>query len=201
MSEYPSFPIVVETYRDVLQDAFDMATLRDVLGRITSGALTIHVAATELPSPFAASLQFGFVIDHMYGDDTPRAEQRAALLSLDRALLDELMGGEGADDATIAVLNELLARRRGTAAGRQARDAEELALLVDRAGDLTRPELAARIAPSIDWRRGDPLATLLESGRLVAARIPTRDGIDDRFILIDDVRATSPRSDATPSRV
>ena len=37
----------------------------------------------------------------MYGDDTPRAEQRAALLSLDRALLDELMGGEGADDATL----------------------------------------------------------------------------------------------------
>ena len=152
VSEYPSFPIVVETYRDVLQDAFDMATLRDVLGRIASGALTIHVAATELPSPFAASLQFGFVIDHMYGDDTPRAEQRAALLSLDRALLDELMGGEGADDATIAVLNELLARRRGTAPGRQARDAEELALLVDRAGDLTRAELEARVAPSTEWR-------------------------------------------------
>src|SRR5206468_8979254 len=50
VSEYPSFPIVVETYRDVLQDAFDMTTLRDVLGRIASGALTIHVAATELPS-------------------------------------------------------------------------------------------------------------------------------------------------------
>src|SRR6478672_1691334 len=100
VSEYPSFPIVVETYRDVLQDAFDMAMLRDVLQRIASGALTIHVVPTELPSPFAASLQFGFVIDYMYGDDTPRAEQRAALLSLDRALLDELMGGEGADDAT-----------------------------------------------------------------------------------------------------
>ena len=185
--EYPSFPIVVETYRDVLQDAFDMATLRDVLGRIASGALTIHVAPTELPSPFAVSLQFGFVMDHMYGDDTPRAEQRAALLSLDRALLDELMGGEGADDATIAVLNELLDRRRGTATGRQARDAEELALLVDRAGDVTRAELEARVAPSTEWRRGDPLATLLDSGRLVAAQIPARDGMHDRFILIDDV--------------
>ena len=88
VSEYPSFPIVVETYRDVLQDAFDMATLRDVLARVLSGEIAMHVAATELPSPFAASLQFGFVIDHMYGDDTPRAEARAALLSLDRALLD-----------------------------------------------------------------------------------------------------------------
>ncbi|MFL5618140.1 MAG: helicase-related protein, partial [Gemmatimonadaceae bacterium] len=187
VSEYPSFPIVVETYRDVLQDAFDMPALRDVLGRIASGAIAIHVVSTEVPSPFAASLQFGFVIDHMYGDDTPRAEQRAALLSLDRVLLDELMGGEGADDATLAVLHELLARRRGTAPGRQARDAEELAVLLDRAGDLTRAELAARVAPSTEWRRGDPLATLLDGGRIVAARISNRNGVDHRFILVDDV--------------
>ena len=40
----------------------------------------------------------------MYADDTPRAEARAALLSLDRALLDELMGGQGADETTLAVL-------------------------------------------------------------------------------------------------
>jgi ATP-dependent Lhr-like helicase len=118
---------------------------------VLAGEIALHVAATELPSPFGASLLFGFVIDHMYGDDTPRAEQRAALLSLDRALLDELMGGEGADDATLAVLHELLARRRGTAPGRQARDAEELAVLLDRAGDLTHAELAARVAPSLEW--------------------------------------------------
>jgi hypothetical protein len=36
-------------------------------------------------------------MDWLYVDDTPRAEQRAAHLSLDRALLDEVMGSEGAD--------------------------------------------------------------------------------------------------------
>ena len=183
---WPSFPILVETYRDVLQDAFDMPALRDVLGRIASGAITIRTVETEIPSPFAASLQFGFVIDHMYGKDTPRAEERAALLSLDRALLDELMGGEGADDATLAVLGEVLSRRRGTAPGRQARDADELAVLVDRAGDLTRDELEARVTPLADeLRRGDPIATLLESGRLVAAQLPTSHGEELRFILVD----------------
>ncbi len=185
VSEYPSFPIVVETYRDVLQDAFDMAGLREVLSRIASGAITIRTVQTQIPSPFAASLQFGFVIDHMYGDDAPRAEQRAALLSLDRVLLDELMGGEGADDTTLVVLEELLARRRGTAAGRQARDADELAVLVDRAGDLTREELDARVAPPAEWRRGDPLATLLGSGRLVEIGIPGGGGVAPRFILVD----------------
>ncbi|MEO8562939.1 MAG: DEAD/DEAH box helicase, partial [bacterium] len=185
VNEFPSFPILVETYRDVLQDAFDMTALREVLGGIASGAITIHDAPTEIPSPFAASLQFGFVIDHMYGKDAPRAEQRAALLSLDRALLDELMGGEGADDATIAVLNELLERRRGTAPGRQARDADELALLVDRAGDLSREELEARVAPFGDWVRGDPIATLLTGKRLVGVTLPTANGPRDAFILVD----------------
>ena len=183
--EFPSFPIVVETYRDVLQDAFDMAALRDVLARIASGAITIHTVETPMPSPFAASLQFGFVIDWMYGDDAPRAEQRAALLSLDRSMLDELMGGEGADDGTLVALEEVLARRRGTALGRQARDADELAVLVDRVGDLTRDELVARIAPSTEWRRGDPLAGLLASGRLVGVEIPTAHGLEQRFILVD----------------
>ncbi len=185
VSEYPSFPIVVETYRDVLQDAFDMAGLRDVLSRIANGAITIRTVQMQIPSPFAASLQFGFVMDHMYGDDAPRAEQRAALLSLDRVLLDELMGGEGADDTTLVVLDELLARKRGTAAGRQARDADELAVLVDRAGDLTREELVARVAPPEEWRRGEPLSTLIASGRLVQIGIPGGSGLEPRFILVD----------------
>jgi ATP-dependent Lhr-like helicase len=183
--QYPSFPILVETYRDVLQDAFDMAGLRDVLGGLASGAITVRDVETELPSPFAASLQFGFVIDHMYGKDAPRAEERAALLSLDRALLDELMGGQGADDATLAMLGELLARRRGTAPGRQARDADELAVLVDRAGDLTMDELRARVAPATEHRRGEPLGTLLASGRLVSAPLPTAIGDERRWFLID----------------
>ncbi|MEO7457095.1 MAG: DEAD/DEAH box helicase, partial [Gemmatimonadaceae bacterium] len=184
VNEYPSFPILIETYRDVLQDAFDMAGLRDVLARIASGAITIRTVETQIPSPFAASLQFGFVIDHMYGDDAPRAEQRAALLSLDRALLDELMGGEGADDATLVVLNELLDRRRGTAAGRQARDVDELALLVDRAGDVTREELEARVAPAALWARGNPLEALLASGRLVEVGI-AHPPHETRHILVD----------------
>src|SRR5690606_8640203 len=184
VSDWPSFPLVVETYRDVLQDAFDMAGLHDVLARIASGAISVQVVQSEIPSPFASSLQFGFVIDWMYGDDTPRAEQRAALLSLDRALLDELMGGEGADDATLAVLEELLARRRGTAPGFQARDADELALLVDRAGDVTAEELHARVAPASEWRRGDPVQGLLESGRLVGISLPGgRESPVKRFIL------------------
>ena len=112
--EYPSFPILVETYRDVLQDAFDMPALARMLDDVAGGAIGLRSVQTEMPSPFASSLQFGFVMDWMYADDTPHAEQRAALLSLDRALLDELLGTEGADAETLVVLEEMLARRRGS---------------------------------------------------------------------------------------
>ncbi len=88
---------------------------RRVLGDLRSGAIRVRVVELDRPSPFAASLQFGFVMDWLYVDDTPRAEQRAAYLSLDRALLDEVMGSEGADPETTEAIDEVLAIRRGTA--------------------------------------------------------------------------------------
>jgi ATP-dependent Lhr-like helicase len=188
--EFPSFPILVETYRDVLQDAFDMPALAQVLEGLEEGRVALRSAETEVPSPFAASLQFGFVMDWMYADDAPRAEQRATLLSLDRALLDELMGAEGADEDTLRVLNELLARRRGTAPTRRARDADELAVLLDRAGDLTLSELRARVATEDEGGRGDPIAELLDARRVVGIDVPIateegETGHEQRFILTE----------------
>ena len=110
--EFPSFPILVETYREVLQDAFDVESLKEVLRAVEERRIAIHVVQTDIPSPFAASLQFGFVMDWLYGDDTPRAEQRAALLSLDRTMLDEVMGNVEHDDETLKALWEIVDRRR-----------------------------------------------------------------------------------------
>ncbi|MDQ2890651.1 MAG: DEAD/DEAH box helicase [Gemmatimonadota bacterium] len=110
--EFPSFPILVETYREVLQDAFDIDSLKEVLRAIEEKRIAIHYVQTDVPSPFAASLQFGFVMDWLYGDDTPRAEQRAALLSLDRAMLDEVMGNVEHDDETLKALWEIVERRK-----------------------------------------------------------------------------------------
>ena len=159
--QFPSFPILVETYREVLQDAFDMNGLKEVLAEIGSGAIRIHTVQTDLPSPFAASLQFGFVMDWLYGDDTPRAEQRAALLSIDRSLLDEVMGGEGTDDITREAIEQTLAERRGTAPGRRGRTEDELAHLLDRAGDTGADDLRARIASEEEGVREDPFSKLL----------------------------------------
>lgn len=185
VQEFPSFPILVETYRDVLQDAFDLPTLVRVLNDLATGAIALRSVETELPSPFAASLQFGFVMDWLYADDAPRAEQRAAVLSLDRALLDELMGAEGADESTVAMLESMLARRRGTAPGSRARTADELAVLIDRAGDVSVDDARARIASIDEGRRGDPLNELLDRRRAIAIDVPNVGGSSRRIILTE----------------
>src|SRR5687767_15994341 len=104
-------------------------------------------------------------MDWLYGDDTPRAERRAALLAVDRALLDDVMLVEGADDDLRKAIEDLLAIRRGTAPNRRARSADELAQLIDRAGDLTASEARERIGEPAEWTRGAPLEELLETGR------------------------------------
>ncbi len=183
--QFPSFPILVETYREVLQDAFDMHGLKTTLADIAAGDIRIHTVQTDVPSPFAASLQFGFVMDWLYGDDTPRAEQRAALLSIDRSLLDEVMGGEGSDDITNEAIEQTLAERRGTAPGRRARNDDELAHLLDRAGDLSGEEVRARIATTEDGMRGDPFAELLASRRVIGIRLGSDEAKEWRFILTE----------------
>ncbi|MFL5549353.1 MAG: DEAD/DEAH box helicase [Gemmatimonadaceae bacterium] len=183
--QFPSFPILVETYREVLQDAFDMQGLKETLGEIAAGNIRIHMVQTDVPSPFAASLQFGFVMDWLYGDDTPRAEQRAALLSIDRSLLDEVMGGEGSDDITREAIEQTLAERRGTLPGRRARTEDELAHLIDRAGDLSGEEVRARVATPEEGVRGDPFDTLLESNRVIAIELGGEGSREWRFILTE----------------
>ena len=44
------------------------------------------------PSPFAASLLFGYVANYLYDGDAPLAERRAQALAIDQAQLRELLG-------------------------------------------------------------------------------------------------------------
>ena len=89
---FDSFPIMLETYREVLQDHFDMPALIEVLTDIQKR--DVHLAEVDLdhPSPFARSLMFDFIASFMYEYDAPLAEKRAAALALDRTLLADLLG-------------------------------------------------------------------------------------------------------------
>ena len=60
-SRYRDFPIILETYRECLQDQFDMAGLRSVLNGISQRRIKVVSHELDNPSPFAASLMFKYV--------------------------------------------------------------------------------------------------------------------------------------------
>ena len=91
-TQFPSFPIVLETYREVLRDAFDLPSLVDVLHAVETRKIRVHTVDVVTPSPFAASLLFSFVGNFLYDEDAPAAERRAQALTVDQAQLRELLG-------------------------------------------------------------------------------------------------------------
>jgi ATP-dependent Lhr-like helicase len=89
--KHGSFPIVLETYRELLADVFEVPALRGLLQRIGRGEVRLIEVESERPSPFASSLLFDYIATYMYEGDAPVAERRAQALQLDRALLSELL--------------------------------------------------------------------------------------------------------------
>src|SRR5581483_11519591 len=92
--KYGSFPVILETYRECLQDVFDLPALRGLLQQLKTREIDLVEVETASASPYSASLLFDYIATYMYEDDTPPAERRAQALSLDRDLLRELLGQE-----------------------------------------------------------------------------------------------------------
>ncbi len=92
--KYGSFPLILETYRECLQDVFDLPALKRLLQGLRTREIDLVDVETQSASPYSASLLFDYVANYMYEDDTPPAEKRAQALSLDRDLLRELLGQE-----------------------------------------------------------------------------------------------------------
>jgi ATP-dependent helicase Lhr and Lhr-like helicase len=177
---YPQFPIVLETYREVLQDVFDLPALRRILGGIQTRELDLVEVETATASPFASSLLFDYVATYMYEDDTPPEERRAQALSLDRGLLRELMGVEE--------LRELLdADAVADVAGSlrpSPRNADELHDLLRRAGPLYEGEYDAGFAE-----------TLLRERRALRLRLGDREPLlaaEDAGLVRDALGAVPP---------
>ncbi|MCP4084812.1 MAG: DEAD/DEAH box helicase, partial [Actinomycetia bacterium] len=91
-AKYPSFPILLETTRECVNDVFDLPALRQVLTELRSRKIRVVTVDTPQASPMAQSLLFGWIAQYMYEGDAPLAERRAAALALDRDLLRDLLG-------------------------------------------------------------------------------------------------------------
>ncbi len=180
-SRYGSFPILLETYRECLQDVFDLPALQDVLRGIQQRHIRVSAVETGAASPFARSLLFDYIAEFMYEGDAPLAERRAQALTLDRERLRELLGQEELrellDPTAVADL-ELELQSLGE---RRVRTRDQLHDLLRRVGDLSEAEIAVRASnptESAQW-----MATLATERRAVEVRIAG----EDRWIAVEDV--------------
>lgn len=92
VQKHEAFPIVTETYREILGDIFDVQGLNALLLGIRTGAVQVFRCRRMEPSPFAQPALFGLVASYLYEPDLPKAERRLHALSLDRGALDRVLG-------------------------------------------------------------------------------------------------------------
>jgi len=168
-SRYPKFPLLLEAYRECLRDVFDMPALIETLRAIEQRQLRVHVVETRKPSPFASSLLFSYVANFLYDGDAPLAERRAQALTIDQDQLRELLGEadlrELLDADAIAEVEEIAQCLAETHRARSADGIHDLCL---RLGDLSRDELARRVAAPELLANVD---RLVRSRRLLELRI------------------------------
>ncbi len=164
-SRFGSFPIILEAYREVLRDVFDVPALVATMRKIRERTIRVHVADTEKPSPFAGSLLFRYVANFIYDGDAPLAERRAQALAIDQAQLRELLGEpelrELLDESALAQVEFELQHR-------PVKSADALHDLFLRLGDLSAEDV-----PTPQF-----LAALLEQRRVIP--------IGDRYIAVED---------------
>jgi len=194
-SQYGSFPIILETYRECLKDVFDLPGLVDLLRSIATRKIRVVTVDSKVASPFASSLLFSYVANFIYDSDAPLAERRAQLLSVDQAQLRELLGEaelrELLDPDSLHELTLKLQRLDGRYPVSNADGLHDLFLSI---GDLSEEELRQRVvtdAPLTQW-----LTELQTARRVVAVNIA---GVK-RFAAAEDAGRFRDALGVVPSR-
>ncbi|TFD88239.1 ATP-dependent helicase [Cryobacterium serini] len=191
---FPTFPIILETLRECLQDVYDLPALAVLSRQIASRELRLVDTVTETASPFASTLLFGYVAAFMYEGDTPLAERRATALAIDSSLLAELLGRvelrELLDPSVIAQTDRELQR---LAPDYLAKGMEGVADLLRTLGPLSTTEVSERmlnLPPESQPAQGPPgllpaeqaLLGLVDLRRAVRVSI----GGEERWAAVED---------------
>lgn len=174
---YPTFPIILETLREVLQDVYDVPALLRLMRGIGERRIRLIETEPAQPSPFARDLLFGYVGAFMYEGDSPLAERRAAALSVDPALLSELLGKvEMRELLDPDVISQFEREAQRLDPERRARGLEGVADLLRLLGPLDASEAAARLDPGGDGVVDAP-TTEGEASALLDALVMSRRAI------------------------
>jgi ATP-dependent Lhr-like helicase len=152
----PEFPVVAETLRECFNDALDVPRLKRLLERVHDGEMWRRHVDTPLPSPFVYPLLLAW--DWAYLGAGHAEERRSDAVTMRKAW--SVAPGPLKPEIVAAVEAEL----QKTLPERQARDANELAGILDDLGDLTDAEIGARALGDA----GGLVASLAGERRVVA---------------------------------
>ncbi|MBV9493002.1 MAG: winged helix DNA-binding domain-containing protein, partial [Acidobacteria bacterium] len=178
-ARFGSFPMILEAYREVLRDVFDVPALVETMRKIRQRTIRTVTADTQKPSPFAGSLLFRYVANFIYDGDAPLAERRAQALAIDQSQLRELLGEpelrELLDPDALAQVEIELQHLDDR---HKAKSADAIHDLLLRVGDLTADEIQARSL--IDAKPA--ISELAKARRILEVSVAR----EKRFIAIED---------------
>jgi ATP-dependent Lhr-like helicase len=179
-SQYASFPILLEAYRECLRDVFDMPALMETLRAISNRSLRVHTVDSRTPSSFASALLFSYVANYIYDGDAPLAERRAQALSIDQDQLRELMGDADLRELLdINAIEETEEQLQCVVDPYKARTMDGVHDLLLRLGDLSMAELLPRcVTESVAYR----VAKLMRVRRVLEVRVAD----ERRLIAVED---------------
>lgn len=180
-ARYPSFPLLLEAYRECLKDVFDLPALVELCRQVERRQVRLVTVDTSAASPFSASLLFGYVANYLYQGDVPLAERKAHALVVDPRQLRELLGeAELRDLLDPGSLHDIESRLQALDPTHLVKSPDRLHDLLLRLGDLSLPEIASR--SETPGAAQDLLAPLLAEGRA----LPLTLGGEERFVAVED---------------
>ncbi|MCB9059636.1 MAG: hypothetical protein H6627_13775, partial [Calditrichae bacterium] len=139
----PNFPIIAETYRELLYDHFDWPALQKVLQSIDNHDIIIKHIHTSQPSPTSSGLLFRMIADNMYEYDRSRKSAEGGINFTE--LLAGIISREHVPQIVTAELNALFtARQQYLSPDTHIRDTEEFFEMIARLGPLNLDEIILR---------------------------------------------------------
>ncbi|MEC7893148.1 MAG: DEAD/DEAH box helicase, partial [Pseudomonadota bacterium] len=170
-SQYPRFPMILETYRECLQDVFDIDGLKHLLEDIRSRRIRVHPVNSDSASPFAQTVLFDFTASFIYDADAPLAERRAQVLSLDHAQLKELLGSADYRELLDPEAIGAITLRRQLLEHPYVKDSDDIHDLLLALGDLSVSDILDRTSQGQQAGLESMLSELSKARRIIEIRV------------------------------
>lgn len=151
VKENQNFPIIAETYRECLQDIFDITNFKKIIDRIHTGKIKLHFVETQSPSPMTSGLLFRFMAEHLYEEDRMRTTNLAAQVNSE--LLAEILSQESVPRiVTLSMVEEMENYWQYLVPNRFAKDREDIYQIINQLGPISQKELSKRSATDVrEW--------------------------------------------------